>query len=300
MVRRFICAAALVVAATLSFGGLARAAADLAVISVESVLSPAWVERADGRRDALAAGMALSNREKVHTALGGRALLRLSDGSGIKLGEGATLALDDLARKVDAQSNAVVSASLDVVRGAFRFTTGLLGKPNAQRDVRVKVNVITAGIRGTDVWGKSHDERDILCLIEGRVSVNHGASEFVMQDALSFYIVPRVGQAQPPSPAPAAQVKAWAAETEINPRSGAARRGGRFSVTVSSWGDEGSASAQRDKLRDSGYPAEVSSVGEGPYARHEVVVRALSESADAVALAGRLRAAGYPQARPAR
>ena len=43
-----------------------------------------------------------------------------------------------------------------------------------ERDVRVKVNAVTAGIRGTDVWGKSESDRDIVCLLEGRIDVSHG------------------------------------------------------------------------------------------------------------------------------
>ena len=93
--------------------------------------------------------------------------------------------------------------------------------------MRVKVNTITAGIRGTDVWGKAESARDIVCLLEGRVTVAHGASQFTMTEPNSFYIAPRTGQAQPPSRVDAAQVRAWSAETEIDPRSGAVRPAAR-------------------------------------------------------------------------
>lgn len=300
MICRWITRAVFALTAGLALAHGALAASASALLTVESVLAPAWVERANGSRDALAVGMALGNEDKVRTGDGGRALLRLADGSGVKLGEAAMLAVNDLGAKQDPKSGSIVVASLDVVRGAFRFTTGLLGKSGAQRDVRVRVNAITAGIRGTDVWGKSQDERDVVCLIDGRITVSHGGAEFVMQEPLSFYIAPRTGPAQPPSPVSAQQLKAWAEETEIGARSGAARRGGRFSVMVSSSGDESAAAAQRAQLRESGYPAEVARVGEGAYARYEVVIGALGENADAVALAGRLRAAGFSQARPAR
>ena len=193
--------------------------------------------------------MDLNNKEKVHTGDGGRALLRMAEGSAVKLGESAMLAVDDLVQKQDAKGG-VVGASLEVVRGAFRFTTGLLGKSNSQRDVRVKVNTITAGIRGTDVWGKSESDRDIVCLLEGRITVAHGAAQFAMPEPNSFYIAPRKGPAQPASRVSVEQVKEWSAETEIDPRSGAVCRGGTFRVTVASSNDERSANAQGDKLRD--------------------------------------------------
>ena len=300
MIRSFVNALVVALLAALSIAQAAHAASPAAVLTVESVLSPAWVERANGRREPLAVGMALANKEKIHTGDGGRAMLRLAEGSAVKLGESAMLAVDDLAQKQDAKSGAVVSASLDVVRGAFRFTTGLLGKSSAQRDVKVKVNVVTAGIRGTDVWGKSDNDRDIVCLLEGRITVAHGAAQFTMQEPNSFYIAPRKGQAQPPSRVSEQQVREWSEETEIAPRTGAGRRGGTFSVTVASAADERSAAAQRDKLRESGFPADTVRTGEGSAARHEVRVGALADNADATTLAERLRGLGFKDARATR
>ena len=296
MIRRIVAAMSCAVFGLLALVSTADAASAPAVLTVESVLSPAWVERANGRREPLTVGMVLANREKVHTGDGGRAMLRMAEGSAVKLGDGATLALDDLVQKADAQGG-VVGASLEVVRGAFRFTTGLLGKPAAQqqRDVRVKVNAVTAGIRGTDVWGKSEPDRDIVCLLEGRISVSHGAAQFQMTEPLSFYIAPRVGQAQPPSAVTAAQVKQWAAETEIDPRTGATRAGGAAFVAVVPATDERTANAQRDKLRESGYPAQVTRVGD----RHEVRIPALSDMTEAAVLAEHMQRLGYKQARPA-
>ena len=297
--RRLLAVAAFALFELAALPSSYAAAASGAVLTVESVLSPAWVERANGRREPLAAGMELANKEKVHTGDGGRALLRLSEGSAVKLGDSAMMAVDDLVQKQDAKGG-VVGASLEVVRGAFRFTTGLLGKSNAQRDVRVKVNVITAGIRGTDVWGKAEGERDIVCLLEGRITVAHGAAQFTMQEPNSFYIAPRKGSAQPPSSVDAAQVREWSEETEIEARSGAVRRDGAFSVTAATASDERSATALRDKLRDSGFPAVLARIGEGAAARHEVRIESLPDNAEATALAERLRRLGFAQAQPAR
>ena len=35
----------------------------------------------------------------------------------------------------------------------------------------IRVATVTAGIRGTDLWGKSAADRQIVCLIEGRIEV---------------------------------------------------------------------------------------------------------------------------------
>ena len=293
MTRSFLHAAFCALLAAVAIVPSAYAAAPAGVLTVESVLPPAWVERANGRREPLAIGMALASGEKVHTGDGGRAMLRLAEGSAVKLGDSGQLIVSDLLEKKDAKGG-VVNASLNVVRGAFRFTTGLLGAGSAQRNVNIRVNAVTAGIRGTDVWGKSEDERDIVCLLEGRIAVTHGASQFTMQEPLSFYIAPRTGKAAPPSSVTPQQVREWAAETEIDPRMGALRRGGTAFVVAASSTDERSANAQRDKLRDSGFPAEVARGADG---RYEVRIGSLVDMVEAEMLADRLRKLGFPQAR---
>src|SRR5687768_2531373 len=59
---------------------------------VESVVSPAWVERG-GTREPLQPGAVLRAKDKVHTGASARLLLRLAEGSAVKLGEHATLAV---------------------------------------------------------------------------------------------------------------------------------------------------------------------------------------------------------------
>ena len=139
----------------------------------------------------LAIGMALNNKDSIYTGPGSRALLRLADGSLIKLGEnGSARARRSRRRKNSAPRN-VVTASLDVVSGAFRFTTQALSRFRGERDVKVRIVTITAGIRGTDLWGKADATRDIVCLIEGRITVARGKEAFTMDQPMSFYIAPQ-------------------------------------------------------------------------------------------------------------
>jgi hypothetical protein len=117
-----------------------------------------------------------------------------------------------------------------------------------------------------------------------------------MTDPNSFYIAPRKGQAKPPSTVDAAQVREWSAETEIDPGTGAVRSGGTFAVTVASSNDQRWASVERDKLRDSGFPAAITQVG----VNYEIRIEALPDSTEANALVTRLRRLGYSQAAPSR
>ena len=59
---------------------------------------------------------------------------------------------------------ALVKASMGVVKGAFRFATGVFGKPRAERDVGIKFGTATAGVRGTEPWGRSPSTRTIWCV----------------------------------------------------------------------------------------------------------------------------------------
>jgi hypothetical protein len=279
--------------------GLASAAASASTLTVEGVVSPAWVERG-GARVPLAVGMQLNDTDRVVTGIGSRALLRVAEGSAVKLGENASLVASNLADKASAGASRLVTASLDVVRGAFRFTTGIFGKHAAARDVRVRISTVTVGIRGTDLWGKSDDRRDLVCLIEGSISVSHAQTgEFTMADPLSFFVAPRTEKPLPVAPVDPKQLKEWAAETEIQAGSGGARRGGRHFVTASVSTDQKSALAAYHALRNAGYPAVVRPLKKGDGSvEYRVGVPSLATQQDAAATAAKLKALRMVEAAP--
>ena len=222
-----------------------------ATLSVEGAVSPAWVERAGStERVPLEVGMTLRNQDRVVTGAGSRALLKLADGSAVKLGENAVVNLDGLAEKQSDRARKLVMASLDVARGAFRFTTGIFSRQAFDRDVRIRVATVTAGIRGTDLWGKSDDQRDLVCLLEGRISVSHAQTgEITMSEPLAFFVAPRQQAPLPVGKADAAQMQLWAAETELGTVAGGAQRGGRFRVEVGTAPDQQAALRDYDAVR---------------------------------------------------
>jgi hypothetical protein len=231
-------------------------------LTVEGVVSPAWVERG-GKREPLAVGMQLNNKDRIVTGPRARVMLRMTEGSAVKLGENATLGLDSLTEKKNADNQSVVGASLDVVKGAFRFTTGVFGKPRAERDVSVKISTITAGIRGTDVWGRSTDAQDLICLLEGRVSVLHEKQAFVMDEPLQFFIAPRNEKPKPVGRVPKAQIDEWSQETEITEGQGAIRAGGRLRAEFLRTADFGAARDMEGKLKAWGFPAVLETLSAG-------------------------------------
>jgi hypothetical protein len=265
-------------------------------LTVEGVVSPAWVERG-GARLPLAVGMRLNDKDRVVTGPDSRLLLRMAEGSAVKLGENSALALDGLSQKQAGESRKVVTAALDVVRGAFRFTTGIFDSPPAGRDVKIRIRTVNAGIRGTDLWGKSDDTRDLVCLIEGKISVAHPQTgEFTMADPLSFFVAPRDKKALPVAPVDPRQLEEWAAETEIQPGSGGARRGGRVHVDAAVSTNQAAARAIQEKLRSAGYPAVTRTMKIEDRLQYRVRVQNFPTQRDAAAAVEKLKALGLAEA----
>lgn len=269
------------------FLGLALAAASLQAHAqraaiVEGVQMPAWVER-DGRRAPLAPGMELKAGDQVRTGAGSRLLVRLAEGSLVKLGENASLTLAELAPSKD-----LFKAAMRVLEGAFRFTTDIAVKQR-RRDVNITVATVTAGIRGTDLWGRSREDTQIVCLIEGAIEVGaEGEKPVTMDQPLQFYRRVR-GQTQPVGFVEAKQLAQWAKETEIEAGKGAARRGGRFQVQLARADNQNAALAVYDQVRSAGYPAEIFPTKDGEQRVYIVRIRNLPSKAEAESLAGQLK-----------
>jgi hypothetical protein len=248
-----------------------------APIEVEAVQYPAWLDRG-GRAVPLTPGTVLQGADTLRTGANARVQLRLSEGSTVKLGENARFTIEKV------EDRGVFRGALHVLFGAFRFTTGALGL-HRKREVAIQVRTITAGIRGTDVWGKSSDARDLVCLLEGRISVRADQREPVTLDqARAFYQRAREGEPQL-GRVDQHQVEEWSKETEIEPGGAAARVGGRWRVIASKFYERGEALALARELRAQGYPATVVS-GEGV---QRVEIAGLADEAAARSLMAGIR-----------
>lgn len=251
---------------------------------VEAVQMPAWVERGSARIP-LAPGMELQDRDQLRTGANSKLLLKMAEGSLVRLGENGTLKLDRMAQGKDK----VFAAALNVLAGAFRFTTDAL-RAQRRRNIDITIATVTAGIRGTDVWGKAAADKDIVCLIEGKIEVRRGQDQpFRMDQPLSFYIAPRNAPPLPVAPVDAEQLRQWAAETQIAPGSGAAHRGGKWKVIAASVETQEEALELYDALRAAGYAAEIRPALPGEKRIYNVRLAHLPSRAEAEALAGSIR-----------
>lgn len=264
---------------------LAASNSVLAATVVKAVNLPAWLER-QGVQRPLEAGVALQSADVITTGKGARVLLSLPEGSEMRIGENAVFRADTLVGGKDKTS--LFRATLNVVKGAFRFTTSLMGK-SRPREVDIQVATVTAGIRGTDVWGKADADRDVVCLLEGKISVGReGESSQTLSEPLSFFIAPKGQPSLPVSKVDEARLQnEWIPQTALAEGQGVARANGKWRLTVATSDTQAAALQWYDSLQKAGYPARVAPVADGKF---KVQVQRLASRADAQALGARLKA----------
>jgi len=260
---------------------------------VEALQAPAWLERG-GKRLPLAVGTQLRNGDEVTTGVESRALFRLADGSRVKLGENGSLKFDSLAvRRGDGR---VLRATLRVLEGAFRFTTDAVSGARYRREIDVQFTTLTAGIRGTDIWGRNFGDREVVVLIEGRITVSRAGASVEMQEAGTYYQAPVSGE---PSVQriPADLLNEWAQQTEIRKGGGAQSPGGQWKLDVARFDNQEAALALYDSLRRDGYSVRIlpRSVDSGHI--YHVRLGGFSSRAEAQVLGERLRQV-YPGISP--
>jgi hypothetical protein len=271
---------ALILALALGVGSIQALAQPAAVI--EGVQMPAWRER-DGKRTPLVPGMELRAGDRIVSGKEARVVVRLSEGSVVKLGENGTLRLAQIE-----PSREIFRAALEVLQGAFRFTTDVASKAR-KREVSVRVDTVTIGLRGTDFWGRSRGELQIVCLIEGAIQVGAADEQPVTMDQPRQFYRRDKGKTQPVGMVEPKQLEQWALETDVEAGKGALRRGGRFSVALLTAGEQAQANSVRNQLREAGYAAEVTSRKEADKTTYLVRIRHLPSREEAQALANHLK-----------
>lgn len=232
--------------------GLSAAQSDAVV---EGLQQPAWVERGNVRTS-LYPGRVLQTGDRVGTGKTGKLVLRLAEGSQVKLGVNMDLYVEQLESNAKSTGD-VLTGFLRVVAGAIRFTTPAAAKQKA-RDFRLKIGAATIGIRGTDVWGKAAADKDFVVLIEGDIEVERpGDAPVRMATALTILDVPKGEAVQAVAPVNTVKLQQWALETELDQKQGVLVRDGSYIVYLLSTLQREYADAQRTVLQQQGYAATV-------------------------------------------
>ena len=114
----------------------------------------------DDRRD-LTVGANIFEKDKVFTEKSSALTILFSDKTRFELGSEANLVASEYAYKQTEED----SVALDVVKGAFRFVTGLVAKSKPE-NMKVGTAVATIGIRGTQVIGEADATSATIILLE--------------------------------------------------------------------------------------------------------------------------------------
>lgn len=244
---------------------------------VEAVQWPAWVEH-EGKTVPGAPGISLRPGDTLRTGPGARLRLKLGEGSTVKLGENAEFNIE----RAEQSRKGVYEAMLGVLKGAFRFTTGLAAR-HQPRDIAVSVaGNATIGLRGTDFWGRGREDKDIVCLIEGNIEITGNDNKLLTLDQpLQFFRSTRTAPPEPIGKVPKEKLAEWSAETEME-RGKEVQAGGGWRIVIGGFATAQAAREVRERLRKAGYPAERG-------AGKTLVIGHLGEAAGATQLAERLK-----------
>jgi hypothetical protein len=220
------------------------------VATIDSVQLPAWLDRG-GLTVPATPGIELQAGDTIRTGKSARLLLKLNEGSVVKLGENAHFVIEAAERK-----NKVFEAAISILNGAFRMTTQVLARPQPRLvQIRLARNV-TIGIRGTDLWGRGRDDKDIVCLIEGKIDVTGNDDKTQRLDQpLQFFQSTRTAPPEPLAILDVKQLQEWAKETELEPGKGAIGSG-NWKVVIGGFASRDALQNTSRNLRGAGYPVE--------------------------------------------
>jgi len=223
------------------------------IIEVNALNYPVWIER-DQQKIPIGPGYQLNQDDVIKTGQYGRAWLSLEDGSVVKLGQNAQFKITT-AQYVGQNDGSILKAAFNVLKGAFRFTTSFFdARRKIPHQISIKIGAITAGIRGTDIWGRANDAEDFVTLLEGLIEVNaEGEQTIMLSEPLSLYKKKRDQKADEVTVVDLTTVKKLGAETELSTDEGIATTSGIYDLVLMSLNDPSNLLQILDKFYQGGY-----------------------------------------------
>ena len=114
----------------------------------------AWVQQGLARNP-LDTGSIVYTGDQIRTGDDSNVYLTFLDETFFALGPGASMNIDSFDQREEAETSFATS----ILKGAFRFVSGLLGRQQPQK-FQVQVTVGTIGIRGTHVAGEVFERQE--------------------------------------------------------------------------------------------------------------------------------------------
>jgi hypothetical protein len=250
---------------------------------------PAWTSR-DGKRRPLSPGDTVSTAQEIETAASAGLVLKMAEGSIVRLGEKTRLGVQRLEVN-DADGRIAVRSELKLFDGFFRFATSAVAKVAGQREIDVSLRTATIGIRGTDFWSMTDAEHDAACLFEGNIALaTRDQGALTLDKPTAFWArffnqpVKPVGNATPD------ELAIFLKSTELSPGKGVAVMGGRWRVVAAAAGSDTAAQALATRLSEAGYPTQVRAKEAQGKKVHEVRINGFATRGDAQAILDKIAA----------
>ena len=129
---------------------------------VEQIKGTAWAQIADEEARKLEKNSTIFVNDKINTEADSTVQLRFEDNTKFFIGTDSEMSIEKFLYK---QSNQENSFSTRILKGTFRFVTGLIAKEKPE-SMEVNTTVATIGIRGTHVVGEADSTSATIILIE--------------------------------------------------------------------------------------------------------------------------------------
>lgn len=228
-------------------------------VQLNAVNYPVWVVR-NLQVISLAPGTELLQDDIVTTGNSGRAWISMQDGSVVKLGQNTKFEIT-AADFHQVQDASLLDATFNVIKGAFRFTSGFFNTNfTSSHKVKITIGATTIGIRGTDIWGRSTETEDFITLLEGSISVDTDVDAIaILSEPLTAYRKLKDQPADPVYRLEVSQVQKLGAETELSFERGIANIEGKFDLILMSLKNSNNAQKEIERFKLAGYAVKAES-----------------------------------------
>lgn len=122
-------------------------------------------------------GDEIARGDTLSTAANSRLLVVFTDGTRLTLGERAEAFIEYYVYKPIKRKGA---AFVEIVKGAFRFTSGRIRDLSDKR-IEVRAGSLTFAAEGSDFWGGPMEDAYAFFLISGRLEVRNDAGMVILQ-----------------------------------------------------------------------------------------------------------------------
>lgn len=255
-----------------------------AYLYVSAIQPPVWVLHKD-ERSALGASSPVSNGDTIITGPGAHVHLALADGSLLKLGENASLGVQNLQLQTGKQVD-TLNGTLKISAGSLRYTSQ---KQRASFKTELTLQVgrsFSAQTSSADLWVDAGASEDRLLLTEGSVIVTPSKKPAVtMAQANTMYTAYRNSTAGADGISQIQEPRLLLMLTELDTRHPALQSNGPYRIALANYPDEAKAAERVRKYVALGYPVELQRPGKPFPPGYRVILDGLSSSEHAKAYA---------------